>query len=64
MINNPIIYKFVKDITNHRKKNNRAVVLAVVLSTTFLNTGTSNETFQQSGKQDSLWQLLKSSAIM
>ena len=26
MINNPIIYKFFKDFTNHRKKNNRAVV--------------------------------------
>ena len=36
MINNPIIYKF----------------LAVDLSPTFLNKGTTNETFQQSGKQD------------
>ena len=25
MINNPIIYKFFKDFTNHRKKTNRAV---------------------------------------
>ena len=25
MINNDIIYKFLKDFTDHRKKNNRAV---------------------------------------
>ena len=28
MINNPIIYKFFKDFTNHRKKINRAVVFS------------------------------------
>ena len=28
MINNPIIYKFFKDFTNHRKKTNRAVVFS------------------------------------
>ena len=28
VINNPIVYKFFKDFTNHRKKINRAVVLA------------------------------------
>ena len=38
------------------------VVLAVDLSPTFLNTGTTDETFQQSGKQDSFRHLLKSSA--
>ena len=26
LINKPIIYKFLKDFTNHRKKTNRAVV--------------------------------------
>ena len=54
-INNPIIYKFFKDFTNHKKKTNcrRLQFLAVDLSPTFLNTGTTNETFQQSGKQDS-----------
>ena len=60
MINIPIIYKFFKDFTNQRKKTNRTVVLAVDLSTTFLNTGTTHETFQQSGKQDSFRQMLKS----
>ena len=40
------------------------VVLAVDLSLTFLNTGTADETFQQSGKQDSLRHFLKSSASM
>ena len=37
---------------------------AVDLSPTFLNTGSTNETFQQSGKQDSFRHLLKSSARM
>ena len=35
------------------------VVLAVDLSPTFLNIGTTDETFQQSAKQDSLRHLLK-----
>ena len=38
--------------------------LAVDLSPTFLNTGITDETFQQSGKQDSLRHLLESSASM
>ena len=36
--------------------------LAVDLSLTFLNTGTTNETFQQSGKQNSFRLMLKSPA--
>ena len=28
MINNPIIYKFFKDFSNHRKKTNRVVVFS------------------------------------
>ena len=40
------------------------VVLAVDLSPTFSNTGTTDETFQQPGKQDSFRHLLKSSASM
>ena len=28
VINNPIIYKFLKDFTNHRKKTSRAIVLS------------------------------------
>ena len=39
-------------------------MFAVDLSLTFLNTGTTEETFQQSGKQDSFRQLLKSLASM
>ena len=35
--------------------------LAVDLSPTFLNTGTTDETYQQSGKQESFAHLLKSS---
>ena len=42
VINNPIIYNFFKEFTNYRKKNNRAVFLAVDLSPTFLNTGATN----------------------
>ena len=61
MINNPIIYTFLKDFTNHRKKTNEAVVF---LSPTFLNKGTTDETFQQSRKQKSFRQILKSSASM
>ena len=63
MINNPIIYKFFKYFTNHSKETNQAVV-AVDLSPTILNTGTIDETFQQSGKQGSFRHILKSSASM
>ena len=42
VINNPIIYKFFKDFTNHRKKTNRAVVFSCRLSPTFVNTGTTD----------------------
>ena len=38
--------------------------LAVYLSPTFLNTGSTNETFQQSGKQDFFRHSLRSSASM
>ena len=39
-------------------------ILALDLSPTFLNTETTNETFQQSKKQDSFRQMLKSSESM
>ena len=66
-IYNPIIYKYIKDFTNHRKKTNRAVVLSRrpfpnILK--FLNTGITDYTFQQPGKQDSFGHILKSSASM
>ena len=32
MINNPIIYKFFKYFTNHRKKTNRAAVIEILCS--------------------------------
>ena len=53
-----------KDFTNHRKKTNREVVFSSRPSPTFLNTGTTDETFQQSGKKDSFRQILKSLASM
>ena len=47
MINNPIVCKFFKDFTKHRKKTNGAVVFfAVDLSPIFLKTVTTNEIFQ------------------
>ena len=66
MINNPIIYKFFKDFTNHRKKTNRAVAFSCrpFPNILFLNTGITDETFQQSGKQDSFRYILESSRSM
>ena len=58
MINNLIVYKFFKDFTKHRKKTNRVVVFS---NRTFLNTRTSDETFQQTGKQNCFRDILKSS---
>ena len=64
MINNHIIYKFFKDFTNHRKKTNNAVVFSSRPFPTFLNTGTINETFQPSGKQDYFRYIVNSSDSM
>ena len=65
MINNPIICKFFKDFANQKKKINKAVVLvAVYVPLTLLNTGTTNETFQKFGKQDSFRHISKCSASM
>ena len=52
MINNRIIHKFFKDFTKHRKKLTGHQFLAVDLFPTFFNTRTTDEMFQQSGKQD------------
>ena len=60
MINNPIIYTFSKEFTNHRKETNRVAVFSSRPFPTFLNTGT----IQQSGKQDSFRHILKSSGSM
>ena len=64
MINNSIIYKFFKDFCNYIKKTNRVVVLILDFFPTLLNTGTTDEIFQQSGKQDSFRHLLKNSTNM
>ena len=66
VISNSIIYKFFKDFTNHRKKTNRAVVFSSRPFLSILNTGTTNETLQQSGKQDlePFRHILKSPASM
>ena len=53
-INNPIIYRFFKDFTEHRKKINRGVVFSCRPFPQFLYTGISKEIFQQSGKHESL----------
>ena len=63
MINSPINYKLFKDLTNHRKKTNREVVFRS-RPPPFFNTATMDETFQQSGKQDSFRYLLKSLRVM
>ena len=36
--------RFSKTLTSHRKKTSKVIILAVHLSPTFLNTGTTNET--------------------
>ena len=65
MIKKPIINKYFKDFTNHRKNTNGAVVFfAVDLSPTFLNTEAIDETFQELWKQDSFRHILKSSTSM
>ena len=64
MINNPIIYKFFKDFTTHKRRLTGRLFLAVDLYPTFLNTGTTDETFQQSGKHNSFRHILKSLASM
>ena len=61
VISHHFIYKFFKDSTN-RIRLTGWQFLAEDLSPTFLNTGTTNETFQQCGKQNFLRHILKSSA--
>ena len=58
MTKNPISYKFFKDFTN------RVVFISRTPFPTFLNTGTTDGTFQQPGKQDSFGHKLESSASM
>ena len=65
MIKNPILYKVFKDLGYFKdylgfQRLTGQQFLAVELSPTFLNTGATDETFQQSGKQDSFRHLFKS----
>ena len=55
---------FFKDFTNRRKKTNRAAVFSCRHFPNIFKHRTTNETFQQSAKQDSFRHVLKSSAIM
>ena len=61
-MSNPIIYKFFKGITNTERRLTGWYFLALAVSLTFKNTGTTNKTFQQCGKQDFFRHLLQSSA--
>ena len=60
VMNNPVT-SFSQTLLTTERKLTWLQFIAVDLSPT-LNTGTTNETFQQSGKQDSFIHLLKSSA--
>ena len=55
VINKSIIDKFFKDFTNHRTKTNKD--LAVNLSPTLLNTGTTYKTFQNKTASDTYWRV-------
>ena len=56
--------KFFKNFTNHRKKTNGPVVFSCRPFPKILKYRTTDETFQQSGKQDSFRHILKSSGSM
>ena len=53
-----------QDSFNHRRKTYRMVVFNIIFYSNILNTGTTNETSEQSGKQGSFRHMLKSSARM
>ena len=59
----PLFTSF-SDFTYYRQKTSSAVVFSCRLFATFLNTGTTNENFEQSEKKDSFSHILKSSAGM
>ena len=62
MINKHIIFKFFKEFINYEKKTNRSVVFSYRWFPNFLNIATADETFQNSGDQDSFRYKLKNSA--
>ena len=57
MFNNPIIYKFLKDFVDLRKKTNKTVIFNFFPN--ILKYTPTSQTFQQSGKQDSFKTLLE-----
>ena len=59
MITILLFTSFSKTLLNTARGLTGRSFLAVDLYTTFLNTGTTDETFQQSGKQDSIRHLVK-----
>ena len=59
-----IVYKFFKGFTNHRNKTKQAVIFSCTPFPTLVKTGTTDKTFQQSGKQDYFRHLLKDSGSM
>ena len=63
IISKPIVYKYFKEFSNHKNKT-WMQFLAVDLLPMFLNTEATGEAFQQSGKQYSFTQILKSSASL
>ena len=64
MINSLLFTTFSKTLLTTERRLTGQYFSAVDLSPKFLNTRTNNETFQQSGKQDSFRHILKSSASM
>ena len=62
-VQQPILVAATDQMPDHTKITGQQF-LAADPSPTFLNTGTTYETLQQSGKQDSFRHLLKSSASM
>ena len=68
VIKESIIYKFSKDFTNQRKEANIPIDLrpldTVDLFPTFLNKGSTDEFFEQSGNQNSFRHILKNSVLI
>ena len=63
-INNLLFTNFSKALLTTKRRLTGQYFLVVDLSLTFLNTVTTNKTFQQCGKKHSLLHLYKSSASM
>ena len=64
VINNTIILSFSENLLTTKRRLTGWQFLAVDITPTFLNTGSTDETFQQSGKQVSFGHIFKGSASM